>query len=749
MNSSTPSKHGRWILTPPTKESLSLVQMDDPHTPYSPLEVQPPSLDLNSQSPPSPVKTDSPLVSHAPQKEDPPPCGSDVLDGSRRLSSRIRTKVRQIHMIYPEEQDDIQDIQDFLDGDEYRPSDTDSEASFESEQLGCVCQRPWNKRHMILCNRCQRWFHSYCMGTTKAELKKAPEWNCPKCSAKTVQKHSAPAAKGKKAQRKKKAPKPAKTTSKAAASEVKLCMVCGKQPCRASSVFCSDDCIAMSVERVAAEEVLPIGSVIRKEAIKPKTPLKINESSVKKLPMTAGIESTSIVDQVSPPEEYNILEMVKRVSAPIPASVTRQGKLFTTSERFFDAPLDVLLTFLYEAQTGQTPVHHQAIPLCDVRGGLIYVHKGPDTRSVDSKQVPWSGDGGAFTNVSITRYPLLPTSESIFEQICVMNPSVRNRKLFKRKVIWLSFCPDYVVVQYIGDELACKESTSHDLPQVQALLKLPKSTTIIPKTQTDSQPTAVIDLLDDDDVVEEISVINQGTTLQKLPENSRLVGPSRNVPKISPKKVDQGSQVVKSVPRMPQAQIHVEDRLSRLKGISLTPSKGNVEQSVRSKVELLDLEEEDSSMEVGFNPKILSVKSLRMTNENTPTKKEINRNSMGQDEAVIIDIIEDEGPSGHSVSVKPDAGSGSKRRRCLKPRRNLPRTLKQSLYKELRKNSPDKVEPSPQESAVPKHENGDIEILSTVLPPEQEQKTMVQVIVKPRELKALKNLGFTVVKSES
>lgn len=48
----------------------------------------------------------------------------------------------------------------------------------------CTCLEPYNPdRVMVMCERCEEWFHPECVGETSASLSRSTSWNCPRCRA--------------------------------------------------------------------------------------------------------------------------------------------------------------------------------------------------------------------------------------------------------------------------------------------------------------------------------------------------------------------------------------------------------------------------------------------------------------------------------------------------------------------------------------------------------------------------------------
>ena len=48
----------------------------------------------------------------------------------------------------------------------------------------CACMEPYNPdRMMVMCERCEEWFHPDCVGETQASVSRATSWNCPRCRA--------------------------------------------------------------------------------------------------------------------------------------------------------------------------------------------------------------------------------------------------------------------------------------------------------------------------------------------------------------------------------------------------------------------------------------------------------------------------------------------------------------------------------------------------------------------------------------
>ncbi|XP_058838198.1 death-inducer obliterator 1-like [Topomyia yanbarensis] len=129
----------------------------------------------------------------------------------------------------------------------------ESDESWNSEddpdRLWCICKQPHNNRFMICCDECEDWFHGKCVNITKAMGQQMEEdgieWTCPNCLRKKQDKQQPKmtefllasggisSTEGSTAMTHTISPKVVTVTG---------CVVCGK-PARASSVYCSDDCI--------------------------------------------------------------------------------------------------------------------------------------------------------------------------------------------------------------------------------------------------------------------------------------------------------------------------------------------------------------------------------------------------------------------------------------------------------------------------------------------------------------------------
>ncbi|XP_055623497.1 death-inducer obliterator 1-like [Toxorhynchites rutilus septentrionalis] len=135
--------------------------------------------------------------------------------------------------------------------------DVESDESWNSEddpdRLWCICKQPHNNRFMICCDACEDWFHGKCVNITKAMGQQMEEdgieWTCPNCLKKKQEKQQPKMTEflmsgnvsGIGGTSIEAAPK----MTHAMVSKIVTvtgCVVCGK-PARASSVYCSDDCI--------------------------------------------------------------------------------------------------------------------------------------------------------------------------------------------------------------------------------------------------------------------------------------------------------------------------------------------------------------------------------------------------------------------------------------------------------------------------------------------------------------------------
>ncbi|XP_053684780.1 death-inducer obliterator 1-like [Sabethes cyaneus] len=132
--------------------------------------------------------------------------------------------------------------------------DIESDESWNSEddpdRLWCICKQPHNNRFMICCDVCEDWFHGKCVNITKAMGQQMEEdgieWTCPNC-LKTKHEKQQPKMTEFLVSSSSSAPSVERTAQVTQAVPQKVvtvtgCVVCGK-PARASSVYCSDDCI--------------------------------------------------------------------------------------------------------------------------------------------------------------------------------------------------------------------------------------------------------------------------------------------------------------------------------------------------------------------------------------------------------------------------------------------------------------------------------------------------------------------------
>eukprot|EP00095_Tigriopus_kingsejongensis_P008233 snap_masked-scaffold591_size129331-processed-gene-0.9 protein:Tk08233 transcript:snap_masked-scaffold591_size129331-processed-gene-0.9-mRNA-1 annotation:"hypothetical protein AND_002473" len=854
---------GHWEVIPSTTETSSWLDPTagateelDPLGSYSPKEVEPPEIIHENPPSPAPLRQDSPTE---PKKKRPrSPLASPQPSTSRGWTSpkieaeprsRRRRKLVQRSDMVSSEGPELSNL--LNDSDEYYPSATDSDASFKSEddpeKEWCVCQKPWNKRFMIRCDCCSKWFHASCMGMLKSEAKHIHQWVCPGCSIKKVKALSPP--------KKTKAPRPGpKKTPKKRVPKPKqprLCIVCQKKPCRsATSVFCSDECIGSSVEQTAADHALPVGSLI---AARPTPPVVAPPVSTPLVvaPVPSAQESTA-------PVVYDHWKILGQVASPIPSHIRRQAEVFLCSNRFYDVPLNVLVMFLLQAQKGLIPTRSRPVVGSDIQGGLIYVHK--ESGSAGSH---WSHDGFTFGTHATKRYPLLPTDGNIFEEVAAYStpkPGESAGSAFQRKAIWLSFCPNLIVIQYVGNESQGK------LPY-QPLDKLVDAdgAPIAVKTPTKAVgPTECVTISDDDELIPPVlqRFANlPGVTLAKQSTRSPSSTPSQPSPRsraplasapnslmarlanlkgisLTPPKVEPGgnghsgsrllpgtqtptkdnslpSQPAQGTPKDKAANwsVSVLDRglrtpkrgdreavdspgptppnrfgspsmhfrgdknspgsSSRLyearRRVSLAPgsshlaaqdplatsqTSSNCFSSSGSNVEVIDLDDDDG-------PQIVSTKSLAgerasreelMATCSTPSKGSYPANVPSPSES---HQSQDKSPPTKarpatigSLSISLARGKAQKGPK-IAPRRNLPTPPKQSQYKELRQmrqtSNEDRSDLAAENNAS---EEEEIEILDEQLPPEKDRSKLVQVAVKPSELKALKNLGFTVFKTE-
>lgn len=53
--------------------------------------------------------------------------------------------------------------------------------SDESEELYCLCRKPWNGRFMIACDFCNEWFHGSCVNITQTEALSIDKYKCTQC----------------------------------------------------------------------------------------------------------------------------------------------------------------------------------------------------------------------------------------------------------------------------------------------------------------------------------------------------------------------------------------------------------------------------------------------------------------------------------------------------------------------------------------------------------------------------------------
>lgn len=130
----------------------------------------------------------------------------------------------------------------------------ESQESWNSEddpnRLWCICKQPHNNRFMICCDGCEDWFHGKCVNITKAMGQQMEEqgieWRCPNCIKKAKPPPKTKGGESKLIQSKldselmstsmKSSPAATKESSKTS------CIVC-KKPARASSIYCSNNCI--------------------------------------------------------------------------------------------------------------------------------------------------------------------------------------------------------------------------------------------------------------------------------------------------------------------------------------------------------------------------------------------------------------------------------------------------------------------------------------------------------------------------
>ncbi|XP_055530884.1 death-inducer obliterator 1-like [Wyeomyia smithii] len=130
--------------------------------------------------------------------------------------------------------------------------DLESDESWNSEddpdRLWCICKQPHNNRFMICCDICEDWFHGKCVNITKAMGQQMEEdgieWTCPNC-LKMKQEKQQPKMTEFLVSSSSTTSVEGPTVTQAVAHKVATvtaCVVCGKAA-RASSVYCSDDCI--------------------------------------------------------------------------------------------------------------------------------------------------------------------------------------------------------------------------------------------------------------------------------------------------------------------------------------------------------------------------------------------------------------------------------------------------------------------------------------------------------------------------
>lgn len=64
--------------------------------------------------------------------------------------------------------------------------DVTSDSEEDPQRLWCICNKPYNNRFMLCCDKCDQWFHGSCVGVTRRQGKNIEreklDWCCPNCS---------------------------------------------------------------------------------------------------------------------------------------------------------------------------------------------------------------------------------------------------------------------------------------------------------------------------------------------------------------------------------------------------------------------------------------------------------------------------------------------------------------------------------------------------------------------------------------
>ena len=153
------------------------------------------ALDRSSNPPSSPPPGSSPAPSPAPVSkpasklakaksksstpvDSPAPAKSKASSSSTKKASGSKKKKQQLTQQQPEARED----------EKHPPSSPKYEQEEEDDGVYCICQTRYNAdRNMIMCDRCDQWYHNMCMGIKDEETALVDLFICPPCEPSTTQ----------------------------------------------------------------------------------------------------------------------------------------------------------------------------------------------------------------------------------------------------------------------------------------------------------------------------------------------------------------------------------------------------------------------------------------------------------------------------------------------------------------------------------------------------------------------------------